>query len=247
MFSRFRPSCLKLNNIINIRKYTTDRVKGSPFHAENVILYKYKPNKWETLPFHFMSGVILVYIATFSSTYLTFLNKAIVVEEETAEELQQRMDDLQKLEEAYANKKINHPSYFLRNSIYTHKEAYRKGVNDIFCLAIAAIGCAAAYAINKVPKKIVVEVAKLDNRLIMKTYNNKNIIELPHNTFKVGSQNNVALKKHETCLFFAYGTEENKRKRQDKILNLKDLYMLKIEGADYPNDWSTFQFYINKK
>lgn len=252
MFSRFKLSCLRLNNIINsraplIRKYTTDRVKGSPFHAENVVLYKYTPSKWETLLVQALSSIIFVYAVAFSSTYMTIFNKNIVVPEETAEELQKRMDYLEKLEESFSNKKINYPSYLLKKTIHTNNEAYRKGLHDIFCLVVAAIGCTGAYYVRKFPKKIVVEVAKMDNKLVMKTYDNKNIIELPPNTFKVLTQDKLALKRHETCIVFAYGSEENKRLLEKKLFSFKHMYLLKIDGAEYPNDWSTFQFYINKK
>ncbi|KAL6934863.1 uncharacterized protein HGUI_03303 [Hanseniaspora guilliermondii] len=252
MFSRFRPSCLILNNIINkraslIRKYTTDRVQGNPLYTDNVVLYKYFPTKWESLPFRVVGVMMFLYVITFSSTYMSFLNNKVTVMEETAEELQQRMDNLETLEKDFANKRINYPFYILKKSIYNNNETYVKVVNDMFCLFVASIGATAAYTLYRIPKKIIVEIAKLDNKLVMKTLYNKNLIELPQNSFSVRTIKDVALKNHETCILYAFGSEEKKELRQKKILNFKDLYMLKIEGAHYPNDWSTFQFYVNKK
>ncbi|KAL6950318.1 hypothetical protein ACO0OE_000795 [Hanseniaspora uvarum] len=252
MFSRFLPSYSKFTNIINkriilTRKQTTGSIKGNALHAENVLLYKFKPTTKDIMLPFVLSGSLFLYAITLFATSVPLLNNNLTVEPETEEEAQLSKEYLEKLESDYQNKRINYPAYILKKYSTENRESYIKNVNNVVYTLLGGLVLSASYLVYLIPKRMIVKVYKAKNQLFMETYNNQKPIALLDNTFKIQTAHKKPLKHHDACVLYSYGSEETKKLRDSKMFDFKHIYIFKLDGAEYPNSWMTFQYYINKK
>lgn len=249
MFSRFRPSTFKLNSVFT-RRFAAKNAQQqvNPLYSENAVLFKGAPKNSETWALYGLSAAVATYATSVAIAHFTFLNPNIKVTEETPEEIEERKQSLEDLEVRLANKKINYPAYHAKKFFLENNDTYVKTVNNVIVGLIVSAGYAGAYAVSRVPKKIVTKIYKEKGKLYMKLYDTKAPVLLKENSFRMTTPSaKTPLKDMDACTFYVYENPEEKKANENKKFDLKHLYYISLSTGEYPCGYVNFNYFLNKK